>query len=205
MKILNYEERKEEWLAGRRGRITGSRLKDIIVKRGDGKKIGFYELIAERLGLPADDEDPMERGNRLEPEALERLEKATGKKFSTGKVLWTKDGNENIAVSPDGWIEAKVITVAAEIKCLGSARHIEAVITNKVPKDYHYQTLQYFIVNEKLETLYFCFYDPRLKYKDFHIIEVNRAEVQEEVKALIEYQEATLKEIEEITDRLSAF
>ena len=32
MKILKFKNR-EEWLAGRIGKITGSRLKDIIVKK----------------------------------------------------------------------------------------------------------------------------------------------------------------------------
>ena len=54
-------------MAAREGKITGSRLKDIIVKRGTGKKIGFYSLIAEKLGIPAEEgETPMERGSRLE-------------------------------------------------------------------------------------------------------------------------------------------
>jgi predicted phage-related endonuclease len=207
MKIIRYEDR-DQWLAGRLCRITGSRLKDIVVKRGTGKKVGFYELIAERIGLPADGENPMDRGQRLEPEAIERFEAATGKKVDTSLVIWTRDDNENVAVSPDGFIvpkKGKSIEEAVETKCLGSARHIEAVLTNEVPDEYHYQKIQYFAVNDDLKKLYFCFYDPRLKVKDFHIIEVTREQVQEEVDALLAYQRETLAEVERIAAELMTF
>ena len=80
---VNSFETKEDWLIARRGKITGSALKDIIVKRGTGKKIGFYKLIAERLAIPdGTEESAMDRGTRLEIEALERFEKETGKTVS---------------------------------------------------------------------------------------------------------------------------
>ena len=71
MKILKYEN-IEEWLEARRGKITGTRLKDLIMKRSSKHKIGFYELIAERVAIPANDENVMDRGHRLEELALDR-------------------------------------------------------------------------------------------------------------------------------------
>jgi predicted phage-related endonuclease len=201
MKIHKFEN-EIDWKAFRRGKITGSRLKDIVAKKNGSKKIGFYELIAERLGIPADEENAMERGHRLEGEAVERFESKTGMKVSRDLVIWEREDIEGVAVSPDGWIGKKE---AIEIKCLGSARHIEAVITNEVPDEYHYQKLQYFIVNDKIETLHFCFYDPRLKHKDFHVIEVTRKQVQEEVEAMIAYQKDTLAEVDKYVQELSEF
>lgn len=203
MKIHKFDN-EIDWKAFRRGKITGSRLKDIVVKRGTGKKIGFYELIAERLGIPADEENPMERGHRLEGEAVERFESKTGMKVNRDLVIWEREDLEGVAVSPDGWI-GKTAKEAVEIKCLGSARHIEAVITNEIPDEYHYQAIQYFAVNDKLETLYFCFYDPRLKVKDFHIIEITREHVQEEVDTMIAYQKDTLAEVAKYVQELSEF
>ncbi len=86
MKTLKFEN-QESWLEARKTKITGSRLKDIIVKRGTGQKIGFYELIAERLAIPSDGEDPMERGHRLETEALERFTQETGKEVDGSLVM----------------------------------------------------------------------------------------------------------------------
>uniref|UniRef100_A0A6H1ZHP0 Putative exonuclease n=1 Tax=viral metagenome TaxID=1070528 RepID=A0A6H1ZHP0_9ZZZZ len=201
MKIQHFDN-EAEWLAARLGKITGSRLKDIIVKRGTGKKIGFYELIAERIGLPADGENPMDRGHRLEEEAIERFEKMTDKKVDCSLVLWVSDNNENIALSPDGVIGE---IEAVEVKCLSSARHIEAYLTGEIPEEYRYQGLQYFIVNEKLEKLHFCFYDPRLKVKDFFIIEMLRSNLTDEINTLEIYQKDTLKEVEEIVENLINF
>ncbi len=200
MKTQLYQNR-DEWLAARRGKITGSRLKDIVVKRGTSQKIGFYELIAERLGIAADDESSMDRGTRLESEAIAEFTKQTGKIVDPDLYIWSRDDNDSIAISPDGIISEKE---AVEAKCLSSARHIEAFITQKIPAEYEYQKLQYFIVNEKLETLHFVFYDPRLLAKPFFVIEVKRDEVlQAEVDEYLEYERKTIDEVNKIVNELT--
>jgi len=198
--IITKFETKEEWLNARRGKITGSRLKDIIVKRGTGQKIGFYELIAERLAIEPDTEDPMARGTRLEPEAIERFEKETGKKVDTSLVIWSREDNENIALSPDAFIGK---TEAVECKCLSSARHLEAYLTQKIPSEYEYQKLQYFIVNDKLETLYFVFFDPRILSKPYFVIEVKRTDIELDIQFCLDYQENTIKEVNRIVNELT--
>jgi len=199
MKTIKYNS-KEDWFAGRVGKITGSRLKDIVVRRGTGKKIGYYELIAERLGIPADGENPMDRGTRLEPEAVDMFIKETGKKIDAGLYIWTRDDDESIAISPDGVIGK---TEALECKCLSSAKHIEAYLTQQVPDEYEFQKLQYFIVNDKLKTLYFAFYDPRLLVKPFFYLTINRKDVEEEVKQYLEYQRNVLAEVNEVVNNLT--
>lgn len=200
MKTLSFET-KEDWFAARLRKITGSRLKDIVVKRGTGKKLGYYELIAERLATePEDDESPMDRGTRLEGEAIERFAKETGKKVDTSLVLWTRDDNESIAVSPDGVIGERE---AVEIKCLSSALHIKAWLTKEVPDEYEMQVIQYFIVNEDLDKLYVAFYDPRIAVKDFFYLEIKRESLEEKIKEYLEYQKVVLDEVEKIVVELS--
>ena len=198
--ISKTYESREEWLEARRGKITGSRLKDIVVKRGTGRKIGFYELIAERLGLAADEENPMDRGTRLEPEAMERFISETGKKVDTSLVIWMRDDNESIAISPDGIIGK---TEAVEVKCLSSAKHIEALITKSVPDEYEFQALQYFIVNDKLRKLHMVFYDPRMLKHDYFALEITREEMQERVDQYLAYEQQTLEEVDAIVNELS--
>lgn len=212
MKEIRFEPgEREEWLYTRRGKITGSRLKDIIAKRGGGKKIGFYELIAEKLGMPPEnDENQMERGSRLEADALERFKAETGKDVDTSLILWTRDENENIAISPDGVIGK---TEAVEAKCLSSARHIEAFITKKIPTDYEYQVLQYFIVNDDLQLLHFVFFDPRFAMFsdpggkqakiDYFVIEVKREDVQAQVEEILTYEREVMVEVNEIVNQLT--
>jgi putative phage-type endonuclease len=209
MKQTKYEDRLE-WLAGRVGKITGSRLKDIVQKRATAPKIGYYELIAERLGVPADGENPMERGTRLESEALDRFAKESDRNVNTELVIWEREDNPDIAISPDGIVDDGS---AVEVKCLSSARHIEAKLTGKIPSEYWYQALQYFVVNDELQTLHFVFYDPRFSMfvptdskqskLDYFVIMVERKDVEEEVKELLEYQKKTLKEIEGIVNQLT--
>ena len=200
MKITTYED-KESWFAGRRGKITGTRLKDIIVKRGTGHKKGYYELIAERLATePEGDETAMDRGVRLEEEAIQKFVEITGKELDTSLVIWSRDDNESIAISPDAFIGNKI---AVEAKCLSSASHIEAWLTQEIPTEYQDQAIQYFVVNDELETLYFCFYDPRIPCKDFFWIEVSRESVKDKVAEYLAYERDTLAEINEIVNTLT--
>lgn len=200
MKVSKFET-QEEWLEGRRGKITGSRLKDIVVKRGTGEKIGYYELIAERIAVQSDGENAMDRGHRLEEEAIEVFSKKTGLTIDTSLVIWERDDNRSIAISPDGFSGNNI---AVEVKCLSSARHIEAKLTGEYPKEYHEQIVQYFIVNDDLEILYFIMYDPRmpenLKLLTF---EITRGQVEEEITSLKKYQEDKLTEINRIVAELT--
>lgn len=198
MKIVKFND-EQAWLDARLGRITGTRLKDLIVKRGTKKKIGYYELIAERIALPATEENAMDRGHRLEEEAIIRFTEETGKKVNTELVMWMRDDNDMIAISPDGYIGKKE---AVEVKCLSSARHIEAILTKEIPNEYQEQVLQYFIVNDDLETLYFVFYDPRMP-KDFFYITVTREEVQKKVDEYLELEKQVLQEISEIESQFT--
>ncbi len=201
MKTLKFEDEKE-WRETRRIKITGTRLKDILIKKGKKKKIGFYQLIADRIGIPPDDENPMERGKRLEPEAIKIFEKETKKNVDSSLMMWVREDNENIAISPDGVISK---TEAIEVKCLGSAHHIEALITGNIPSEYEDQVIQYFIVSDELKTLYLTFYDPRIKYKTFFYLTITREQLEEKIEAYREQQETTLKEVEEIVNKLSGF
>ena len=241
MKITTYKT-KEEWLIARRGKITGSTLKDIVSAssltvskiqnaliasdiefdkkekkdvlenllplsrkiemelEGD-KKMGFYELIAQRLATIPDEENPMDRGIRLEPEAIEKYVEITGEEINTELVLWQRDEEDNIALSPDGF--KNDLTKAVEVKCLSSALQIKTFLTQQIPDEYKWQRLQYFMVNDELETLVFAFYDPRIPCKSFFTIEFKREDLQTEINYYLEYERKTLKEVNKIVNELT--
>lgn len=207
--VTNTYEDKSAWLEGRKGKITGSRIKDILVKRGNGVKKGFYELIAERLAVTEEDfdgyipnETPMDRGTRLESFAIDRFSKETGKKVKTGLIIWTREDTPDIAVSPDGIVSK---TEAVECKCLSSASHLEAYLTNEIPSEYFEQGIQYFVVNSKLEILNFVFYDPRIVVKDYFVIQMHRKDHEESIKFSWDYQVQTLANVEEAINKLTSF
>ena len=194
-------ETKQEWLADREGKITGSTLKDIVTKRGTGRKIGFWQLVAARMAIPDDGVmSPMERGSAIESMALDAFTVETGIELNTDLVMWISEDNPSMAISPDGFTED--LTVAVECKALSSARHLEALVTQNIPDDYEFQVLQYFIVNESLETLYFVFYDPRVVAKPLFYLEVNRSDLEDQIAQYTEYQVNLLLEIDEIIEKI---
>jgi len=197
MEIRNdLEQRTPEWLEARRGKVTGTGLKKIM---GSAKVRGdyFYEILAERLtseGLE-EGESAMQRGVRLEPEALEAFEKKTKKRVEIAG-LCVDDKNEWIANSPDGLILVKgKYREAAEIKCLSSANHLKVWLEDKIPEEHMPQAIQYFVLNKDLETLHFTSYDPRMTMHPLHIIKVERKDIEEKIKEAREAEESFINEI----------
>jgi hypothetical protein len=135
----------------------------------------IYEIIAERLtlGVDLEYENPMERGTRLEPEAISAFEFETGKSVErTG--FCESDDNSSIAYSPDGIISDKE---DVEVKCMGGKNHVKMWLTNEVPDEYYWQLVQAFVVNPKLQKRYFVGYNPDLPAHPLHIIKVKRSDV----------------------------
>lgn len=209
MKIIDVEQGTPEWLDARRGKISGTILGDIYAKRG-GRKVGFYQVLAERLGLDPDDENRMDRGLRLEDEAAEIFEKKYAIKTEKAGICVSSFSDE-IINSPDRLIRAGAkgaksktkYSRAVEIKCLSPARHLQAVIEDEVPKEFDSQKIQYFIVNDDLEILYFAFYDPRIPSVPFHVIEVRREDVKDQIEFFKNYQLEQLAEMKSLTERLA--
>lgn len=180
------------------------------LEKNSKKKIGFYELVAERLAVDDSEfegyvpnETPADRGTRLQKYAIDRFTKETGKKVDESLVLWVSDENESIAISPDGTIIGE--SSAIETKCLSSARHIEAYITNQVPDEYEYQKIQYFVTNKELETLYFAFYDPRLLFIDFFYFTIKRKDIEKEISFYLNYQKKILQDVNDVVNKISNF
>ena len=194
MKKNNVAQRSDEWFHLKKGKITGTVLKGIM-GTPKARQEAIYEVIAERLtvGVNGDDyENAMDRGTRLEDEAVAAFEFETGLKVDK-MGLCQHDDNDNIANSPDGLIGENE---AVEIKCMGGKNHVKMWLTNSVPDEYYWQVIQYFVVNEKLKKLYFVGYNPDIPSHSLHIIEVERDE--EEIKNAKQKQEAFLQEVEAI-------
>lgn len=168
------------------------------------RKTGFYELIAEYLSIERDNENRMDRGTRLEPEAREWFAK-TYKKPVEEIGMCMADADDRIYNSPDGMIKNKagVYTEAIEIKCLAPARHIQAVIEKKVPEEYWSQMMQYFVVNDDLQKLYWIFHDPGIVTIPYFVLEITRDSLGDWPQRLLEFQVAQLQRIDEIIEELA--
>ena len=198
-KYNEIEQGTEDWHQIRKGKITGTTLKGIM-GTPKARKTALYEILAERLtvGVDMEYENAMERGLRLESDAVAMFELEKDKKVElTG--FCEDDTNPMIANSPDGLIGE---TEAIEVKCLGGTNHIKMWLENVIPEEYFWQVVQYFIVNEKLEKLYFVGYNPDIPIHSLHIIEVERDNILEDIKKAKVAQEMFLGEVEEIIKTL---
>ena len=226
MIIKQFTKNSPEWLQAREGLITGTKNKDLIVKRGTGKKKGFYQLIADRLQVPktssnreyiGDVEDPRARGHRLESEAVAKFrEMMPDLIIKDDCVLCVSEENPKLGYSPDALVyegqefpdkEAEGITYlegvavgTLEVKCLDDANHIEALIT-KDYSDFEWQIVQGFIVNPKQKFAYLVFYNPDL-LRPLHYILITREELQEKITQMQEVHELTLTEVEDWTNKI---
>ncbi|ANC53428.1 exonuclease [Brevundimonas sp. GW460-12-10-14-LB2] len=128
-----------EWLAQRAGKVTASRVADVIAKTktGWGASRANYaaQLVAERLTgnvEPTFTNAAMQWGTDKEPEAREAYE------FHAGVFVDQVDmiDHPKIAMtgaSPDGLVgDAGLV----EIKCPNTATHIETLLSGKVPAKY---------------------------------------------------------------------
>lgn len=195
----NVQQRSDEWHHLRKGKITGTTLK-AIMGTPKARKDAFYEILAERLteGVDTEHENPMDRGVRLESDAIKEFEAETGK-FVDITGFSENDENPFIANSPDGLIGTDE---AIEVKCLQGKGHVKMWLENKVPDEYDWQVVQYFVVNQELKKLYFVGYHPEITSHPLHIIEVTRESIEDDIKFAKESQEKFIKEVEEKLDTL---
>lgn len=199
------EQGTPEWHQLRKGRITGTTLKSIM-GTPKARQEALYEIVAERLtiGLDDDEENAMDRGTRLEKDAIAEFELETDLKVErTG--FSENDENPFIANSPDGWIkdDGEIdYTQGIEVKCMGGKNHVKMWLTNQIPDEYMWQVVQYFVVNEKLQKLHFVGYNPDIPVHPLHIIIKNREELEEEIKVARTKQEEFLKEVDKILSEI---
>lgn len=197
MKVINVEQRSEEWLEARQSVITGTRVKEITppsrkVKTGS-QTMGFWKLVAEYVSYGVLDESPMERGTQLENENAEIAVQKLGLKnplYDCG--MWVSDDGK-IGYSPDASEDSDHPTWAIECKSLSTAEHLFLICGDKfakgempdimeplfperpeayrgissVAEEHRNQVQQAFVVNPDLKVLYYCLYDPRVVIDEY--------------------------------------
>jgi|SRR5680860_75195 len=138
------EQRSEEWYAARLGKVTASRVSDVMAKIKTGeaaaRKNYRMELLCERLTSRQADNfvsGPMQRGIDLEPMARGMYEGINGVLvIETGFV--DHPDIDWFGASPDGLV---VDDGLMEIKCPNTATHIEFIRTGIIDHKYQLQML----------------------------------------------------------------
>ena len=151
------EQRTIEWHEMKWAKIGGTLSKGLRTK-GDTLFIDILSQDIEEFE-PSDgfQNASMERGQEMEPFAIEYLEGYTGLKFEQFGWLQS-EGNRLLGISPDGLTSD--LKVGAETKCYSRKKHTEILLTKQIPLDDIDQVIHYFTVNPFLEKMYYCAFRP---------------------------------------------
>jgi len=173
MKIItDFEQGSDEWKAARLGKITASRVKDIMTNGRGGapsktSESYMMELIAERLTgepKPFFENDAMKWGTENEIAARSMFELKEG--ILVDEVAFIEH-SEFIGVSPDGLIGDDGLL---EIKCPNTSTQIKRALTNDYSKDYKAQIQMQLWVSDR-KYCYFLSFDPRLDCKASYLLQ----------------------------------
>jgi len=164
MTTVNLEQGSQEWLLARCGKVTASRVADIMAKTKSGYSAsrGNYmaELVCERLtGVPTDTfkSAAMEWGTAQEPHARAAYEAAGG--VLVEEVGFVPHPSiPDAGASPDGLVKDNGLI---EIKCPYTATHIDTLLSGKVPDRYNTQMQWQMACTGRVWCDYVS-YDPRM-------------------------------------------
>lgn len=174
------EQRSEEWFQARLGKVTASRIADIMArtKTGYGASRANYmaELVAEKLtGKKGESfsSSAMQWGTEQEPHARAAYESATG-------VLVDEVGFvphpliDDAGASPDGYVG---IEGQIEIKAPNTNTHLDYLMNGEIPEKYVLQ-MQWQMACSGRKWCDYVSYDPRMPERmQMKIQRVNRDDV----------------------------
>lgn len=197
------EQNTPEWFAQRLGRVTASRVADIIAKTQSGaaasRKNYLAQLVAERLtGQAADSfkSGAMQHGTETEPMARMAYETETGQ-MVTEVAMIKHPKIEMAGASPDGLVGEDGLV---EIKCPNTSTHIATLMADKAPSGYMAQ-MQWQMACTGRDWVDFVSFDPRMP-EDMQLF-IKR--VPRDEKLIAEYEAEVIKflaEVQETVDKL---
>lgn len=182
MKIINCEQRTEEWFACRELHLSASKAHTIITN-GKGLETYCRELVCEYVSETREISEPneqMQRGIDLEATARQYANEIFNKNF---QEVGFCELNNRIGASPDGVIfdDDGHLSELIEIKCPNNARFIEQLINDKPFDEYISQMQMQLYVTGAKQCLYFA-YNENIKPYYFAKVITPDAEIQEKLK-----------------------
>jgi len=161
------EQRTEEWFSQRLGKVTASRVADVMAKTKTGYSASrenyMAQLVVERLTQTKAESftnAAMQWGTDQEPFARAAYEAAQGVMVEEVGFMSHPD-IEMAGASPDGLVGDDGMV---EIKCPNTAGMIEALLTQKVPAKYFAQ-MQMQIACAGRQWCDYVVFDPRMPVK----------------------------------------
>lgn len=204
MKILDLPQGSPEWLAARAGKVTASRIADVMakIKTGEAAARRDYraQLVAEILtGRPQEDgfiNAEMQWGLDQEPIARSAYEIAKDVLVDqVGFVLHPTI--ERAGASPDGFSGP----VGLEIKCPKTATHLQYLLDGVAPAKYQPQMLWQMACMDT-EACDFVSFDPRLPaHLQLFVVRFPRDE--KRIQEMTAEVTVFLREVDAVIDQLT--
>ena len=165
--MSDMEQRTDEWYAARLGKVTASRVSDLMAKTKTGYAASRENYMAQLV--------------------LERITGAKAESFSSAAMQWGTDQEpfaraayeaaKDVMVEEEGFVPHPTIEMAGaspdglvnddglvEIKCPNTATMIETLLTGKVPAKYHAQ-MQFQMACTGRKWCDYVVFDPRMPPK----------------------------------------
>lgn len=197
------EQRTSEWFKARLGKVTASKVADVLAKTKTGVSASranyLSDLVVERLtGQQAEfyTNDAMQWGTDTEPQARMAYEAFKG-------VLVDEEGFidhpsiPNFGCSPDGLVGDDGLL---EIKCPNSKTHIDTLLSGKAPSKYIPQMMTQMACTGR-QWCDFVSFDPRLPEElQLFVVRVDRDD--QYIKIMEDEVTAFLAEVDETVTKL---
>lgn len=197
------EQGSAEWLQARLGRVTASRVADVMAKTKTGPSASrtnyFAQLLCERLtGNPTECfvNDAMRWGVEREPEA--RAAYSFRHDVDVTEIAFVNHPTIAMAgASPDGLIGSDGLL---EIKCPNTATHLDTLASGSIPGKYQIQMTWQLACCQR-DWCDFVSWEPRLPehlrmfVKRFHRDELREAETEAEVTAFLAELDARIEDL----------
>lgn len=158
------EQRSEEWFAARCGKVTASRVADIIARTKTGPSASrenyLAQLVCERMtGKPAESYSNAAMAWGTEQEPFARAAYESAKDVLVEEVGFVPHPSFSEAgASPDGLVGEFGLV---EIKCPNTATHIQTLLEQKVPEKYITQ-MQWQMACTQRHWCDYVSFDPRM-------------------------------------------
>ena len=205
---MEIEQRTEEWFAARLGKVTASRVADLVGKTKTGYSATrdnyMAQLVVERLTQTKAESytnAAMQWGTDQEPFARAAYEAAQG--VMVEEVGFVPHPTIEMAgASPDGLVGDDGLV---EIKCPNTAAMIEALLTKKVPSKYFTQ-MQFQMACTGTKFCDYAVFDPRMPAKaQLFVTRVERddayiAEIEAEIVKFLAEVESQVQQLNQIIE-----
>jgi len=158
------EQQSAAWFTARLGKVTASRVKDVMAQTKSGpsasRKNYMMELLCERLTGTRNEgftSKEMQRGTGLEPVARSAYEIDQGvMTVETGLVL--HPSIEGFGASPDALLDGDYVV---EFKCPTTTTHISWLLAGVMPEQHKPQVLAQLACTSRTRAVFVSF-DPRM-------------------------------------------